>query len=732
MAIKLPSFKLLSATDTKSRVFLILASLTVVSVLIYFGIRILSSNTGAAGPSRVAAAPANLQSVPGSQIQGQYYRAMMQLNTQTAQQAQMTGGSAVPTLINVPGGGTQQSCTILCPNDENADVTNDINDLVKSGKLSQNDANKLLDLAKKNVSVDEYAAALDELVRQGKLTPEQARALLEKYKKQHENTLLKDSAASMDALIKSGQLPLDAANQLLALQKNKVSPADYAAELNQLVSEGKISPTTATQLLAQYAQQRAQEARKSSIFGLHQLAKTGAITNDVANDLSAMQSKNAPVDAYAAELQRLLAAGKITPEEAAKLLAQYKAQRAGMGGAALNELIRQLEIECKNDLAKQAKTGSAQPPLPTSCQKLNALKEEAQRLMQLQGNNASSADYANELKRAVEVGLITPETAAGLLQEYQAMTMAGALTIPGTEANLPTAGDFAKIQARIQQQSNQPVAAPAATAQFSAAASQADQQMEQDRLQRIQQMESAMSAQAQVLITAWQPPKMVHQAGAPPAVGKNGLPLASGSAGPGGAKGSLGANPLTETAPLIKTGTILFAVLDTAVDSDYPDTPVMATIVQGPFKGAKLLGKLALAQGTDKVSLNFNLMDRDDWIKTKTVSAFAIDPDTARTVLASSADYHYMMRYGSLFASSFLSGYASAIQSSGGTSTTGIFGTSSTNPAISPGNKIAVGLGQVGTALSSATSTYFNTPTTVKVNAGVGLGILFMADVPAT
>ena len=154
----------------------------------------------------------------------------------------------------------------------------------------------------------------------------------------------------------------------------------------------------------------------------------------------------------------------------------------------------------------------------------------------------------------------------------------------------------------------------------------------------------------------------------------------------------------------------------------------MVTIVQGPFKGATLLGKLALAKGQDKVSLTFNLMNRDDWAKGKSVTAFAIDPDTARTVMASDVDYHYMKRYGALFASSFLTGYASGVQNAGN-STTGIFGTSVTRPQLSFGNNVAVALGQVGTTFTSAVQNNINTPTTVKVNAGVGLGILFMADV---
>src|SRR5438445_1942732 len=119
----------------------------------------------------------------------------MQANEQSAQQAKMQGETAVPTLVNIPNPQQQsafqpqQNCTVLCPSPDDVNVANDINDLVKSGKLSQKDADQLLALAKSNATVDEYAAALDELVRQGKLTPEQARQLLEKYKKQHQKTL---------------------------------------------------------------------------------------------------------------------------------------------------------------------------------------------------------------------------------------------------------------------------------------------------------------------------------------------------------------------------------------------------------------------------------------------------------------------------------------------------------------------------------------------------------------
>jgi intracellular multiplication protein IcmE len=237
-------------------------------------------------------------------------------------------------------------------------------------------------------------------------------------------------------------------------------------------------------------------------------------------------------------------------------------------------------------------------------------------------------------------------------------------------------------------------------------------------------MQQVMATQAQSLVASWQPSKMAHIAGS----------YAAEKAQADKEKAAQLAKELSEKGaktakPLIKAGTILFGILDTAVDSDYPDTPVLVTIVQdGSFKGAKLMGKLNLVSGKDKVSLNFTLMDKEEWDTTKTVTAFAIDPDTARTVMATSVDSHYLYRYGSIMATSFLTGYANSILNEG-TSTTGIFGTSTTHASLSPGNKLAVGLGQIGTTLSAAMANNINTPNTVKVKAGVGLGVLFMADV---
>lgn len=199
----------------------------------------------------------------------------------------------------------------------------------------------------------------------------------------------------------------------------------------------------------------------------------------------------------------------------------------------------------------------------------------------------------------------------------------------------------------------------------------------------------------------------------------------------GGGKGSASGEVL------IKAGTLLFAVLDTAINTDEPG-PVMATVVQGKYQGAKVIGatQLSSAPGNDrpeKVTLNFTIMNTQDSAKSLTIQGVAIDPDTARTALASDVDHHYLLRYGTLFASSFMNGYSKVITSAGTVQTNSGSGTTTTTtPTLSPRQQIFAAMGEVGKKFGDATSTYFSTPNTITVNAGTGIGLLLLADVTAT
>jgi type IV secretory pathway VirB10-like protein len=217
----------------------------------------------------------------------------------------------------------------------------------------------------------------------------------------------------------------------------------------------------------------------------------------------------------------------------------------------------------------------------------------------------------------------------------------------------------------------------------------------------------------------------------------NGSESGSGSGGTSGSSST--PNPNAEI--LIKAGTILFAVLDTAVNSDEPG-PILATITGGKYEGAKALGEIQLASQPgsggrpEKVILNFTQLSKpeDASIKSLTIKAVAIDLDTARTALASDVDHHYLLRYGTLFASSFLTGYAKVLTTQGATTQTNpASGTTTTSTAELNGRQqVFAALGEVGKQFGAATATYFSTPNTITVDSGTGIGILILSDVTAS
>lgn len=182
---------------------------------------------------------------------------------------------------------------------------------------------------------------------------------------------------------------------------------------------------------------------------------------------------------------------------------------------------------------------------------------------------------------------------------------------------------------------------------------------------------------------------------------------------------------------ILKAGAILFAVLDTSVNSDQPG-PVMATVVAGSLKGAKLLGSMSTNTTAESISLNFTAINMPNEANSMGISAVAIDPDTARTALASDVDHHYLYRWGSLFAASFVQGFASAVANSGSTSTTsqGAAGvtTTTSSPAMDSKQQLFSGIAAVGSKWSQVVGKNYDRPITVTIDQGTSLGILITSD----
>lgn len=186
---------------------------------------------------------------------------------------------------------------------------------------------------------------------------------------------------------------------------------------------------------------------------------------------------------------------------------------------------------------------------------------------------------------------------------------------------------------------------------------------------------------------------------------------------------------------MFKAGTIIFAVLDTTISSDEPG-PILATIVEGKYRGSKLVGTFTAAPQpgglpAEKVILNFNIMNIPSAPNSISIQAVAIDPDTARTALATDVDHHYLLRYGTIFASSFLVGYSKVLTQQGTVQTTSANGLSTTTTAaqLNPREKVMAALGEVGKKLGESWKKYADIPPTITVESGTGLGILFLADV---
>lgn len=207
----------------------------------------------------------------------------------------------------------------------------------------------------------------------------------------------------------------------------------------------------------------------------------------------------------------------------------------------------------------------------------------------------------------------------------------------------------------------------------------------------------------------------------------------------GGSSGSTpsGGGSTPQPPVSIKAGSILFGVIDTALDSDQPGTPVLAHIVEGPLRGAHLMGGFTLAGKA--LVVQFNTMSLPTSPASFGINAYAVDAKTANNSVATSVNNHYLLRYGMLFAAAFLQGFGNAYQNytyncPPGTQNCSVVNTNSSgvttqNNSVTTSEAFYQGLGQIGTNVGQAAAQEFNTPPTVKVASGTGIGVLFMSDV---
>lgn len=445
---------------------------------------------------------------------------------------------------------------------------------------------------------------------------------------------------------------------------------------------------------------------KCSKEKVEELAKKGMSTNQIIWELKSYGCSPAAIAAL------------FTPEQiAAALLAETDCITDESGQKCSPAMVKRLQAQ-GNDTAKIVATlkanGCNYDTIAASLKSsgVNAVDIAAA----LKASGASATEIASALTKA---GFSRSEILPALTQAgFSPTEIARALSSLSLEG-----ADNAALLAQQQAQS--------AVAQRAAAQQEAQQlaAFSQQRQAKIQELVAAMESEKKTVIEAWsQIPMQSFQQGewaekkaqAAAQVSRSGA--SSAKPGPNGEKpGDI----------ILKAGSILFAVLDTAVDSDQPG-PVMATIVSGSLKGSKLLGSMTPNTTSETIALNFTAINMPNEANSMGINAVAIDPDTARTALASDVDHHYMYRWGSLLASSFVQGYASAVASSGNTSTTsqGAAGTVTTTstPALDAKQQLFSGIAAVGTKWSQVVGQNFQRPITITIDQGTGIGVLVTSD----
>lgn len=111
--------------------------------------------------------------------------------------------------------------------------------------------------------------------------------------------------------------------------------------------------------------------------------------------------------------------------------------------------------------------------------------------------------------------------------------------------------------------------------------------------------------------------------------------------------------------PMLRPGDVLYAETVNSVDSDVPSS-VIAEVVAGAYKGARLVGGFQTDPGSGRMMVQFAAMTMADGT-TIPITGLAVDGRTAENTVRSDIERRYVKRYGPVLAASFISTYAQAI-----------------------------------------------------------------------
>lgn len=197
-----------------------------------------------------------------------------------------------------------------------------------------------------------------------------------------------------------------------------------------------------------------------------------------------------------------------------------------------------------------------------------------------------------------------------------------------------------------------------------------------------------------------------------------------------GSDGALAGAPIGDSAgrkPMIKTGNIMYATLDSEVNTD-DGGHVLATVRGGDWDGSKLIGQVE--QAPNNIRLNFTVLSPQDGRDTMRINAVALREDDAKQGMADDIKRHTLSRYTALAVASILSGVGQVARQPVGEIIVLPNGqVISSNQEPSDRRIIGSAVGELGSNMSQEIRQGFRRPTTFMTEANRGFALYFLQDV---
>ena len=175
-------------------------------------------------------------------------------------------------------------------------------------------------------------------------------------------------------------------------------------------------------------------------------------------------------------------------------------------------------------------------------------------------------------------------------------------------------------------------------------------------------------------------------------------------------------------AVLIPAGKGVYARTKLAANSD-TGGPVVVTAESGPIAGDDMIGTFSRRDDRLVVTLTSITLQNGEQ---RSIDALVIAPDSMETAVASDVDQHYVARFVLPVAAAFVAGLGQAIEQSNATVAVSPFGGYTAQNHLNFNQQLGVAGGAAGTQLQQLFLQNAPKGPTIKLAAGVNVGVVFL------